>query len=284
MNFKTIYPVLAGILAAGCSSEVYDSSVTETAPLQLAVVWERQDAAVPLPEAYTALLPETASLRLAGDVPLLGALPTGASRLLLFNIPTGMTAEGSVLTVSPGSGAEIGWLFTAAQDIYIRPLTDNCVGIRMKQRTRELRFRVGRADGMAAVRVELDAASRLDVEYNRLFDPATVTLDLTPDGNASFAGTARILGLVGTSLDIRFTFDDADATQRRYLLSVPADAFGGRGLPSPLQIDLTADGECYRAEISSDSGRWQVELSQIVIDNNDPNKTTTNSNLTNMRK
>ena len=259
-----------GLLAAGCETEVYDSSVTETASLRLTVEWERQDAAVPLPAAYTALLPDSAPRTLAGDEPRMEALPTGATRLMLFNLPAGMTARGSVLSVTPGS-VDIGWLFTAAQDIYVKPLTDNLFSLRMKQRTRELHFRADAPQGTVAVRAELEAASKLDVEYNRLFDPAPVCTQLAPDGAASFAGSARILGIAGASLDIRFTFEYADAEPRCYLLSVPADAFGAdRRLPSPLRIELLADAERCRARIGSDSGSWQVELSRIEIDNNDP--------------
>lgn len=270
MSTKTFFKLLtAGLIgAAGCTEEVYDSSVTERAPLRLAIEWERQDAAIPLPASYTALLPGMTAFTLTGDEPLLESLPTGTSRLLLFNVPEGMTADGSVVSVAAGSGARIGWLFTAAEDIYVRPLTDNLAGVRMRQRTRELHFRVHAAEELTAVEVELEAATRLDAEYNRLFDPAPVGLALTSDPDGSFAGTARILGLAGPSLEIRFTFRFAAAPVRGYLLRVPPDAFGGNRLPTPLTIDLYAEQEGCRAEIGAPDGHWQVELSRIAIDNN----------------
>lgn len=272
MSSKThIFCLLSGLLAVGCSSDIYDSSVAETASLQLAVEWERQDAEVPLPTEYTALLPDVVSLNLSGAGPLLEELPTGASRLLLFNVPEGMTARGSVVSTINGGGNP-GWLFTAAEDLYLRPLVTNFARMRMKQRTRELRFRANACRDITAVQTQMETASSLDVEYNRLFDPAPVTLKLAPDpSDDSFAGATRILGITGTTLDICFTFLYADASQRRYKLNVPADAFGGgTPLPSPLTIDLFTVSETCRAEIRSEQGYWQVELSQIHIDNNDP--------------
>ena len=214
-----------------------------------------------------------ATFTLTGNSQLLESIPTGQTKLLAFNLPEAVSAEGGILTVSSeedGCLKDIGTLFTAAADVYVKPNTTTKIKIKMKERSKELIFRSPLRDDIAAISVDLNAASKLDVEYNRLFDSAPVSILLNRDeAHEMFTGIVHILGITDAKLDIDFSVAYTDGNQRKLRLSIPYDAVGDiHGLSSPLSIALNMEADSYQAVIHSDAGQWQLQMSDIEIDNN----------------
>ena len=270
MNCSRIWWLLAAfqLCAAGCTEKVYDSTAAEKADVRLNVAWP-----VPAPEKYVAMFGDGREFDLSGEYNVLEGIGTGADRILVFNLPSGVQREGSVFRterLEDGTlRGDAGLLFSAAQDVHIRPDRLNDIVLNSACVTKEIVFRAVSETPLTSVSAELEAAGCIDLEYHRFFEPAKLNIPMKSDANGVWNGSARILGTCAESLDISISLTSEDGRTSDFLLSLPLCSVGyNKGMPQSLEIEFRhSKGKCA-ARILMPSGNWQILLEKININEN----------------
>lgn len=269
MNCSRIWWLLAAFpLCAGCTEKTYDSTATEKSDVRLNVEWPVQ-----APEKYVARFGDGREFDLSGEGNVLEGIGTGADRILVFNLPSGVQREGSVFRtgrLEDGTlRGDAGLLFSAAQDVHIRPDMLNDIVLNSVCVTKEIVFRAISDTPLASASVEFEAAGCIDLEYNRFFEPAKLNIPMKPDDNGVWNGSARILGTCAESLDISLRLILEDGGTSDFLLSLPLCSIGyNKGMPQSLDIEFRhSKGKCT-AKILMPSGNWQILLEKININEN----------------
>lgn len=270
MNYSRIWWLLAAFLvcAAGCTEKIYDSTVTEKSDVRLNVVWPVQAS-----EKYVARFGNGREFDLSGNDNVLEGIGTGADRIMVFNLPSGVQRKGSVFrTEHLEDGTLRGdteLLLSIVQDVHIRPNILNDIVLEPVRVTKEIVFSFISDTPLISASTELEAAGSIDLEYHRFFEPAKLKIPMKPDNNGVWNGSARILGICDESLDISLSIMAEDGGTSDFLLSLPLCFVGyNKGMPQSLKIEFKhSRGKCT-AKLLMPSGNWQILLEKININEN----------------
>ncbi len=260
MNFRLSVPIIAAaVLAAACDEpEVYDSSVNEKASVQLTVDWGEFPEGETIPDGYTVIFADIDTLQLNTESNLIDELPTGDARIMLYNVPESCSAEGSIITLyeSPDN-YNIGSLYTSSADIRITPNIVNEIGVNMIQRTKQIKFSVN--ENIQSVAVKFEAASKIDVEYNRVFEPKNINLELTKGDNGIFNGEVDYIGFTENSLRLSFEFTMVEDNVERWVFDLTPDKIGNLSkLPAALNIAVEKADSGYEAIVDGVSEKFSM--------------------------
>lgn len=270
MNYSRIWRLLAAFLlcAAGCTEEIYDSTVTEKSDVRLNVVWPVQAS-----EKYVARFGNGREFDLSGNDNVLEGIGTGADRIMVFNLPSGVQRKGSVFRaehLEDGTlRGDTELLLSIVQDVHIRPNILNDIVLEPVRVTKEIVFNFISDTPLISASAELEAAGSIDLEYHRFFEPTKLKIPMKPDNNGVWNGSARILGICDESLDISLSIMAEDDKTSDFLLSLPLSSVGyNKGMPQSLDIEFRhSKGKCT-ARLLMPSGNWQILLEKINIKEN----------------
>lgn len=271
--------ILSGLSSVSCSDKIYDSSYEDFGTVSVAV-----EAPEGVSEC-TLLVPDVDTVEVVNGSVSEMKMPTGNVRLIAFGNSAGISSDGSVVTAEDISALPQFW--SCESDIRVKPSETVSSRLVLLPKTREISLEVTAGAGIDGIWIENVAAS-VDLEFNRLFAPATLPFDIENIGDVpsvrifGFACDEIILGIsrtaqepsVNTSSSKSSSVNTSSAkstssksTSEREILrfSAPLKSIGNNATyPVGISVDLSGDApEVY---LAAEDGGEPVAMEKVMED------------------